>query len=298
MLHIFIMPHSGTRFIKQIPLMDWAHLHAHLIWIYEGPVTPLYRTGQRAAPYLTAWLMRAGTVEVRVRDMRFKAGAGEWLFPPPGKVWRQFSDDARIISVRYRASWPSGEELFSEGLGVRLKAKDHPELEKTAKPLAAFVRREFPDPGVNLLSTPATLENHLRLQKLFAAWLDASVRALSKAGVVPTRMGHIDARLLRAVQIIEKHTLSSPFAERAVAAQVGLSVCQLNRLFLHQFGVSSRGYYEHRRKEHATAALRSSSRAIKEIAYELGFSSLPHFSAWAKRSFGVAPREYRGRQTA
>jgi AraC-like DNA-binding protein len=240
-------------------------------------------------------LLRAGTVELRVRNIKLKARAGEWLFPPPGKVWRQFSEDARIISVRYRASWPSGEELFSDGLGVSLPAEDYPELERTARPLAAFVKRQFPNPDVHLLTAPATLDTHLRLQKLFAAWLDASVRALSRAGLVPARMGRIDARLLRAVQLLERHNLATPFAERALAGDIGLSVSQLNRLFLHQFGISSHGYYERRRRQYAIAALRGSARTVKEVAYELGFSSLPHFSAWAKRQLGHAPRVYRVR---
>jgi AraC-like DNA-binding protein len=289
------MPPSAGHFIEQIPLAEWAHLHAHLIWIYDGPVNPLFRSGQREAPHLTAWLLRAGEVELRVRNIRLKARAGEWLFPPAGKVWRRFSEDARILSVRYRASWPGGEELFSDGLGVSLQAREYPELERAAKPLAAFVKRQFPNPDTNLLRAPATLETHLRLQKLFAAWLDASVSALSRAGLVPARMGHIDARLLRAVQIVERHNLATPFAERTLADEIGLSVSQLNRLFLHQFGVSSHSYYERRRQEYAVAALRGSSRTVKEVAYELGFSSLPHFSAWAKRKLGQSPREYRTR---
>jgi AraC-like DNA-binding protein len=282
-----------NHFNEQIPLREWAHLHAHLIWIYDGPVDPDGRSGQREAPHLTAWLLRAGTVELRVRNIRLFASAGEWLFPPPGEVWRCFSEDARLLSVRYRASWPSGEELFSDGLGVTLPAIDYPELERTAKPLAAFVKKQFPHPDTNLLSATATMEIHLRLQRLFAAWLDASVRALSTAGLVPARMGRIDERLLHAVKLIEQHKLSMPFAEGVLAAAIGLSVSQLNRLFQHQFGVSSHGYYERRRRESAIAALSGSSRTVKEIAYELGFSSLPHFSAWVRRHLGVSPRGYR-----
>lgn len=293
MLQNFAMPTSESRFIEQIPLGEWAHLHAHLIWIYDGPVDPTGRTGLREAPHLTAWLLREGEVELRVRNIKLKARAGQWLFPPPGKVWRQFSGDARILSVRYRASWPSGEELFADGLGVSLPAVEYPELERTAKPLATFVKRQFPTPDIGLLTAPATLDTHLRLQKLFAAWLDASVRALSRAGLVPARMGRIDARLLRAVQLLERHNLGKIFAEKSLADEIGLSVSQLNRLFLHQFGVSSYGYYERRRRQYAIAALRGSARTVKEVAYELGFSSLPHFSAWAKRQLGDSPRDFR-----
>jgi len=299
MLQIFVMPRRpAPRFIEQIPLAEWAHLHSHLIWIYDGPVNPDGRHGTVAAPHLTAWLLRAGSVEVKVRGRRLTARAGEWLFPPPGEVWRRFSDDARLLSVRFRASWPSGEELFSDGLGVSLRATDYPELERAARPLAVFVKRQFPHPDTHLLNTPATLATHLRLQSLFADWLRASVDALTRSGLVPARMGHIDARLLKAVQLVERHNLATTFSEGELAAAVGLSVSQLNRLFLRQFRVSSRGYFERRRCEHAVAALQGSARTVKEVAYELGFSSLPHFSAWAKRRLGYSPRVFRARAPA
>lgn len=288
----------AQRFIEQIPLAEWAHLHSYLIWIYDGPVDPLGRQGTVAAPHLTAWLLRAGTVELKIGGRRLTARAGEWLFPPPGEVWRKFTDDARLLSVRFRASWPSGEELFGDGLGVRLTAAEYPELERAARPLAVFVKRQFPRPDTHLLNTPATLATHLRLQSLFANWLDASVGALTRVGLVPARMGHIDARLLKAVQLVERHNLATPFSEGELAGAIGLSVSQLNRLFLRQFRVSSRGYFERRRSENAVAALQGSARTVKEVAYELGFSSLPHFSAWAKRRFGHSPRDFRSREPA
>lgn len=296
MLHNSCMSQPETHFIEQIPLEEWANLHAYLIWIYDGPVNPIGRIGDNEAPHLTAWLMRTGSVELRAGDVELIARSGEWLFPPPGQVWRRFSEDARILSVRYRASWPSGEDLFSDGLGVSLKAKDFPQLERAAKPLANFVKRRFPNPDIHLLGAPASLGTFLRLRKLFAAWLEASVDALTGAGLIPARMGHIDERLLAAVMLVEKHRLSIPFNTPEIAIKVGLSASQLNRLFQLQFGVSSHGYYERRRREAAIAALRSSSRTVKEIAYELGFSSLPHFSSWTRRQLGYSPRHLRTKE--
>ena len=53
------------------------------------------------------------------------------------------------------------------------------------------------------------------------------------------------------------------------------------------------GYFERRRFQHAIALLESSPRTVKEIAFELGFSSLPHFSAWFRRRQGMPPRAFR-----
>jgi AraC-like DNA-binding protein len=281
--------------VQKIPLAEWAYLHAHLIWIYDGAVDPEGRQGAAYASHLTGWLLRTGSVELRINDRRFTARAGEWIFPPPGQVWRSFSDDALILSVRFRATWPGGEELFSEGLGAILPAKAYPRLERAARPLAVFVHREFPRPDRHLLATPATLTAHLRLQSLFSHWLEVCVEALTQAGLFPSRMGQVDSRVLRAVRIIEQRRLDLAFEERPLATEVGLSVSQLNRLFVRQFGFSSRGYFERRRKEQALAALQGSAHTIKEIAFELGFSSLSHFSAWVTQQFGMAPSLVRER---
>jgi AraC-like DNA-binding protein len=148
------------------------------------------------------------------------------------------------------------------------------------------VGRQFPNPNRLLLESNGTLAAHLRLQALFAVWLDAFAQAALKHGIVPMRVGKIDPRILRAAKAIDSHNLNTPFSESVVAEQVDLSVSQLNRLFYKQFNVSSRGYYERRRTERALAWLQGSSRSIKEIAFDLGFSSLPHFCAWAKNRLG------------
>jgi AraC-like DNA-binding protein len=145
------------------------------------------------------------------------------------------------------------------------------------------------------MEEPATLGEHLQLQALFARWLDAAVAALTAQGLVPSRMGRIDPRLLKAVRALERRVLPAPFAERELAKEVGLSVSQFARLFTRQFGLGPREFFERRRYEHAVAALQSSPQTIKEIAYDLGFSSLPHFSAWFRRRHGVPPRQLRSR---
>jgi AraC-like DNA-binding protein len=287
---------SPTTLVERLPFTEWANLHAHLIWIYDGAVESRWRKGVVESPHLTAWLVRKGSVKVRVDGRTISAKAGQWIFPPPStRLWREFSDDARILSVRYRASWPTGEDLFGEDLGLVFAATEHPELERAARPLAQFAAANFPKGYRYLMEEPATLTQHLRLQVLFARWLDVSVEALTAQGLTPSRMGRIDTRLLKAVRLIERKGLATTISERALAQEVGLSISQLARLFRRQFGVSARHYGEKQRHEHALAALQSSPQTIKEIAFQLGFSSLPHFSAWFRRKHGMSPRALRKR---
>jgi AraC-like DNA-binding protein len=285
---------SPTTSIERLPFTEWANLHAHLIFIYDGKVESRWRKGVVESPYLTAWLVRKGQVKVRTQGKVLTASAGQWIFPPPSdKLWREFSDDTQLLSVRYRASWPTGDDLFNEGLGLVFNAKEHPELERAAKPLAVFTAKHFPKGYRYLMEEPATLTQHLRLQVLFTKWLDVSVETLIKRGLTPSRMGRIDTRLLKAVHLLEKKGLATTISERTLAKEVGLSISQLARLFRRQFGISARTYGEKQRHEYARAALQSSPQTIKEIAFQLGFSSLPHFSVWFRRKNGVSPRAYR-----
>ena len=276
----------------RIPLADWANLHTHLMWVYDGPVDS-HGQGAVTAHDLTAWLLRRGEVEVKLGRQSWRAGAGEWFFPPPGERSQNFSPDARILSVRFRAKWPTGEDFFDEGLGIKLAAQRHPALLTAARPLARFVAHHFPTAAIDLMQVPSSLEIHLRLQTLFSSWFEAVVNVLTAHDVEPSRMGKIDPRLLAAVRRLDRRPLATPMAETELATSVHLSVSQLNRLFMRQFKVSSRGYFERRRHQHALAALERSSDAVKKIAYELGFSSLPHFSAWFRRIQGVSPRVFR-----
>lgn len=289
----------STTLVDRLPFTEWTNLHAYLVWIYDGEIEPQWRKGVIESPHLTAWLIRRGHVTAEAHNRKFTAVAGQWFFPPSTEALRrEFSEDARILSVRFCARWPTGEQLFDKGLGITCEASQHPQLERAARPLAQFAALTFPKGYRLLMEQPATLAQHLRLQALFARWLDAAVCALEESGLTPSRMGRIDTRLLNAVRLIERQTLATIIPERQLAGEVGLSVSQLARLFIRQFGVTPHAYAEQRRYEHALAALRSSPQSIKEIAFELGFSSLPHFSGWFRRRNGNSPRHVRQRQRA
>jgi AraC-like DNA-binding protein len=293
-LHDFVVTaHASSPRVQRVPLAEWASLHAHLVWVYDGPVAAHGRHGRMSAFDLTAWLIRQGQVTVTLGEQTWRASRNEWLFPPPGERGQEFSPDARILSVRFRAKWPTGEDLLPANVGVKVPADRCPRLLRTAAPLARFVRRCFPAAETDLMQAPASLPQHLRLQTLFSRWFETVVAVLMEAGLKPAPMGRLDARLLVAVRRLDRQPLAAPVKEAVLAREAGVSVSQLNRLFLREYGVSSRGYFERRRHEHALALLSESPRAAKEIAAEIGFSSLPHFSAWFRRKQGVSPRKFR-----
>ena len=115
---------------------------------------------------------------------------------------------------------------------------------------------------------------------------------MGKLGISPSILSKADPRILRAARFIDNHPLRITGGESQLARRVGLSVSQLSRLFVRDLGISPQRYADSRRLEKGRQLLHLNRHSIKEVAAELGFSSLPHFSAWFRRMEGMSPPEY------
>ncbi len=72
-----------------------------------------------------------------------------------------------------------------------------------------------------------------------------------------------------------------------------LSASQLTRLFKQKTGMTPKNYIDHLRAQLAAEMLASKSRAIKEIAKELGYPDPYHFSRRFKMLTSFSPQNYR-----
>lgn len=120
------------------------------------------------------------------------------------------------------------------------------------------------------------------------------IRAAGDAQRMPLRerLAVRNPRLLAAVDIMER-TLEEPLSTAAIAAQVEISLRELERLFGRWLGRTPAAFYRQLRLERAHALLLGTDRSITEIAVSCGFNSLASFSRCYKRAFGRAPRESR-----
>lgn len=293
-LHILLM----TQAVPGAPLSrleEWSSLHPQLYWVYRGDVHPLGRRVTTGDPRLIAWLLLEGSVEVRARTGRWRAGRGEWMFPPSHGRTQHFSPGAQILSLSFRVDWPGGRSLYDTTAGRVARAADYPRLERTAVALCRAVERRFPDSSNRLFLESGTLDAHWEIGRLFLDWLRAHADAMARLGVPAWRPHAPDERLGRALLAIEQHPLHRPFRERDLAATAGVSVPHLHRLFARHAGATPRARYEERRHQTATMLLAQSDRPLKAIASDLGFSSPAHFSRWFRAKSGCAPSDYRGR---
>lgn len=106
------------------------------------------------------------------------------------------------------------------------------------------------------------------------------------------RLGIHNASLVRAIALMETHLEPVlPLAE--VAARVGRSPRQLQRLFEAELGATPSAWYRDLRLQRAKALVEESDRSLAEIAAATGFESAVAFSRAFRRRFGAPPSAWR-----
>lgn len=284
--------HSPSR---QSLRMDIGDVQPRLIWANEREVEPVFQK-----PYDThgdtcaiAWLILEGSVRLAYGQSRVVAKAGEWVFLRNENGRQRFEAGSRLVSLRFTLRLRGGRPLFAPARDVVLQAVDHPALEAAARALVDRIKRVDPLQTLRVARDRLDLADNFRIETAFMAWLAAYVDAMDAAGVSPEIADERDARVGKALVLIEDHRMREKFSETALARRCGLGVNQLARLFRSEVGISPRQYYEKQRLELACHALVESRLPVKELAFELGFGSSSHFSNWFTCKTGRGPRAYR-----
>jgi AraC family transcriptional regulator, transcriptional activator of the genes for pyochelin and ferripyochelin receptors len=86
--------------------------------------------------------------------------------------------------------------------------------------------------------------------------------------------------------------MDAPPTLSQLAAIAGINAFKLKRGFRELFNHSVFGYLADVRLEMARTALLQKQKTVTQIAFELGYASLQHFSAAFKKKFGVPPVKY------
>ena len=96
-------------------------------------------------------------------------------------------------------------------------------------------------------------------------------------------------RILFAKDYLVKN-LETPPSLTELSRIAGINEFKLKRGFKEVFGQTVFGYLTDVRMELAKNDLLEKQKSITEIAFELGFSSVQHFSNAFKKKYGMAPR--------
>ncbi|MGE9290474.1 MAG: helix-turn-helix domain-containing protein [Puniceicoccales bacterium] len=283
-------------------LHDWSSLGVNLYFIYdlEIPAGQGNMKQKRSAEF-SAWFVRRGWAHVICDGYEVQAGVGEWLLCFGENIEQTFSDDVHLLSMRLKQNWPDGRPLFSGSPLYLLEGEKVPRLEKLAIPLLQLVKKRtwkgnVEDPNDSFLwGRRIDCDTYFDYQIRLFQWLRELARVMRREGVETHVPNAMDSRLVRAIQTLDSTLPGDSFPEDEIVHATGLSLGRLNRLAANEWGCSLNAYWENRRVAHARKGIEFPAKRIKEIASELGFSQLSHFSAWFKRHFGDSPRAYRAK---
>ena len=100
------------------------------------------------------------------------------------------------------------------------------------------------------------------------------------------------SQIMRRIHLHPHETL----ATSELAASVGLSVSQFDRVFRKAFGTSLRQYVLRVRVEAACRHLAQTDETIAAIAQECGFFDHAHFARCFRQIMGITPSDYRQQQ--
>ncbi|AGT11430.1 GlxA family transcriptional regulator [Paracoccus aminophilus] len=98
--------------------------------------------------------------------------------------------------------------------------------------------------------------------------------------------------LAQAVDLMFGH-LADPLSPDQIAAQVGCSPRQLQRLFNDQLGASMMAFYREMRLKKADELVQQTTLSMLDVALVTGFTSAAHFSRLYTERFGMPPARRR-----
>ncbi|NUQ40750.1 MAG: response regulator [Calditrichaceae bacterium] len=129
------------------------------------------------------------------------------------------------------------------------------------------------------------IEQRRKLRELFQRELKVEPQELTVTSA--------DEKFLRrAMEIVEENIGNSEFDTVALSREIGLGRSQLNIKLRALTGYSTREFIRTLRLKRAARLLQQRFGNVAEVAYEVGFNSLSHFSKAFTKQFGVLPSGY------
>jgi len=101
-----------------------------------------------------------------------------------------------------------------------------------------------------------------------------------------------DPKLRKAIEVLERD-IEKPLTSTRVAAEVGLSTRQMERIFKKELGTSPKRFLDRMRLSRARTLLLETDMTITAIQIACGFQSHSHFSNRFRRMYGTSPRALR-----
>ena len=104
--------------------------------------------------------------------------------------------------------------------------------------------------------------------------------------------GNDELLMERIIKSVNEHLGDSDFGVDDICQEAGISRAHLHRKMKEMTGIPVSEFIRNIRMEQAARLLKEQKVNVTQVAYTVGFSSLPYFSAVFRKHFGVSPGEF------
>lgn len=277
----------------ELDFSNWERLRREFIWIRKSP--PITKDAEYQPRDATvAWRILRGCVKFTGPFGTLNIKEGKWIFPGNIAGHRCFSDNAEMIMIRFRAVWPTGQDLFDHSQPLLSEPTACRKLDQGVSAVIKCFHKKLIYEGVMFSQAELDFPSYLAVRNGCERWFQAYAESMMDLGQRPHATPLLDKRIENAIRLMSAQLQSRlMLTERQMAAQVGLSLSHFKRLFLQHLGKTPRKWLEAKRYEMACHYLLQSPFPIKRMSYELGFRSPNHFSSWFLKLSGKTPVNFR-----
>lgn len=196
------------------------------------------------------------------------------------------------------------EDVFRAETSPTSKLLDRPEP-AAAEPLA-FVERIEPQGPIQrelqrlkkrlakrqLSSEESTVDLYRLAERLLAEHTQVGLAISRLPAVRSATREELFRRVLRGRDFLLS-SLSDSVSLKDAARAACLSPFHFHRAFRSAFGITPHRYAIRHRLERARHLLHATNRSVTDICFETGFESLGSFSSLFRRTYGIAPSDFR-----
>ena len=155
----------------------------------------------------------------------------------------------------------------------------------------AFMAKPFNVQELHVMIN-SLISNVLRLKGKFSGTQQQNGRLETK-----NMKGNDEVLMDNVMKAISKNIDNNDFGVEDLAKEVGLSRTHLQRKMKEVTGLNVAEFIRNIRLEQAARLLIEQKINISQVAYSVGYSSLPYFSAVFRKHFGISPREFIDQQS-
>ena len=159
-------------------------------------------------------------------------------------------------------------------------------LEGLEKGADAYLTKPF-----NIDELHATIDNLIATRLRLRGKFSGSQQAVEKVQQIEVK-GNDEQLMERIIKSINDHIGDSDFGVDNICHDAGISRAHLHRKMKEMTGIPVSEFIRNVRMEQAARLLKEQKLNITQVAYTVGYSSLPYFSSVFRKHFGLSPREF------